>query len=122
MIEALCHCGAVRIELARRPRTVTECNCSICRRYGTLWAYYQAKDVRVCAARGSISAYVWGDRTIRFVRCTTCGCVTHWQAVKRSTTSRLGVNARNLDPGTLHGMRVRYRDGAAVELSGLMPA
>ena len=113
MIEARCHCGAVRIELARRPRTVTECNCSVCRRYGTLWAYYKAKDVRVIGKRGSTTAYAWGDRTIRFVRCTTCGCVTHWEAVNRSALNRLGVNARNLEAGKLHGLRVRHLDGAA---------
>jgi len=35
-----CHCGAVVVNVARRPRQLTDCNCSICRRYGTLWAYY----------------------------------------------------------------------------------
>ena len=112
MIEAVCHCGTVRIELARRPRSVTECNCSICRRYGTLWAYYKEKDVRVFGGRGSTSAYIWGDQTIRFLRCVMCGCVTHWEAAKRSASSRLGVNARNLDLGILHGIRVRHLDGA----------
>jgi hypothetical protein len=113
VIEAACHCGAVRIELARMPRTVTACNCSMCRRYGTLWAYYRTRDVRVCGARGSTSAYIWGNRTIRFVRCSNCGCVTHWEAVKKSAEGRAGVNARNLEPGALRGMRVRHLDGAA---------
>jgi hypothetical protein len=113
VITAACHCGSVRIELARLPRTVTECNCSICRRYGTLWAYYKAKDVRVRATRGSTSAYAWGERAIRFVRCKECGCVTHWEPIKRSGSSRLGINARNLDPGTLARIRVRHLDGAA---------
>ena len=113
MIEARCHCGAVRIELARRPRTVTECNCSMCRRYGTLWAYYKARDVRILGGRGSTDAYAWGERAIRFVRCAKCGCVMHWEAVKRTASGRLGVNARNLDPAILRGIRVRHLDGAA---------
>ena len=41
-----CHCGAVRIRVRQAPRTVTSCNCSICRRYGALWAYYQASSVQ----------------------------------------------------------------------------
>ena len=38
MIEASCHCGAVRLEIAQRPERLTSCNCSICRRLGALWA------------------------------------------------------------------------------------
>ena len=39
MLIATCHCGAVRLQIPRKPRTLTDCNCSICRRYGTRWAY-----------------------------------------------------------------------------------
>ena len=39
MLTATCHCGAVGVDVPRRPRRLTSCNCSICRRYGTLWAY-----------------------------------------------------------------------------------
>src|SRR5690606_27848108 len=42
-----CHCGAVQFELAHAPETVTECNCSFCRRVGVLWAYYTADEVRL---------------------------------------------------------------------------
>ena len=112
MIEATCHCGSVRIELARKPRTVTACNCSICRRYGTLWAYYKMKDVRIRSGRGSTAAYAWGDRSIRFVRCERCGCVMHWEPVRKATSGRIGVNARNLEPAVLAGIRVRRMDGA----------
>ena len=47
MLTATCHCGALRIEVPRKPSSLTSCNCSICRRYGTLWAYYKASTVRV---------------------------------------------------------------------------
>ena len=40
MIRASCHCGAVVMEADSQPRSVTACNCSICRRYAALWAYY----------------------------------------------------------------------------------
>ena len=29
MLTGTCHCGAVTIELARRPRSLTQCTCSI---------------------------------------------------------------------------------------------
>jgi hypothetical protein len=113
MIEASCHCGSIRIEIPRKPRTVTDCNCSICRRYGVLWAYYNAKEIRVRAKRGSMSAYLWGEKSLRFVRCRHCGCVTHWAEARKSGPGRVGVNARNLDPTVWKTVRIRRLDGAS---------
>jgi len=111
MLTATCHCGAVRLELKRRPRSVTSCNCSICRRYGTLWAYYPGQEVRIVGSRQT-TAYCWGDRALRFLRCRHCGCVTHWQASSARGRGRMGVNARNFPPQVLAGLRVRHLDGA----------
>lgn len=112
MIEAICHCGAVKIEVPRKPRDVTDCNCSICRRYGVLWAYYPAADVKIRAAPSARSFYQWGEKAIRFGRCRRCGCVTHWQENGRPASPRIGVNARNFPPELLKSLRVRHLDGA----------
>ena len=42
---ASCHCGAVAITLPHAPSVVVECNCSLCRRYGVLWVYYDAGEL-----------------------------------------------------------------------------
>jgi hypothetical protein len=113
ILTAKCHCGSVRIEVPRRPRRLTSCNCSICRRYGALWAYYKAADVRVVAARGATAKYLWGDKSIAFVRCASCGCVMHWQAARRRAGDRKGVNARHFEPSEISEVRVRHLDGAS---------
>jgi hypothetical protein len=113
VIAGTCHCGAVRVEVPRKPRRLTSCNCSICRRYGTLWAYYDASDVRVLAKRGATADYAWGDKSLRFVRCATCGVVTHWEALARKDGSRMGVNMRNFDPAIAASTRIRRLDGAS---------
>jgi hypothetical protein len=113
MLAASCHCGAVRLELARAPRTLTNCNCSICRRYGALWAYYRARSVRVISAPDALSSYCWGGRTLEFYRCSICGCVTHHERVRKHPDSTVGVNARNVDPAALASVRVRRLDGAS---------
>lgn len=110
-IEASCHCGAVRLEITTAPEALTECNCSICRRYGALWAYYSPKQVRLVVPAGATDSYSWGDRTIDFHRCKTCGCVTHW-AAKDPQLDRMGVNARLMDPEVLRPLRIRKLDGA----------
>ena len=113
MIEASCHCGAVRLQIAAAPDEVTDCNCSICRRYGVLWAYYPPAQVCVAAPK-STDTYSWDDRSIEFHRCRTCGCVTHWSAVTAAAT-RMGVNARLMDSDTVARAKVRHLDGAVSE-------
>lgn len=113
MLSATCHCGDVRIEIPRKPRALTNCNCSICRRYGTLWAYYQASTVRIVAEPGKTDEYSWGDKRLKFVRCARCGCVVCWQRVLATRDSRIGVNARNFDPMALGEVRIRKLDGAS---------
>ena len=113
MIQAACHCGAVALDLAEAPSEVTECNCSICRRYGVLWAYYAPEDVEVRADNGT-DRYLWNDRSIAFHRCRTCGCVSHWSAVDPAR-NRMGVNARLIAPEIVGGARVRHLDGAVSE-------
>lgn len=113
MLSGTCHCGAVRITIPRRPRSVTNCNCSICRRYGTLWAYYKHAEVQVSAAPDALDEYVWGDKLLTFGRCSQCGCVTHWERIRPTLQSRMGVNARNFEPDALGDVRIRLLDGAS---------
>ena len=112
MIRASCHCGAVVVEVDSPPVEVTDCHCSICRRYGTLWAYYRARDVHIVGGAGATHGYSWGRQSLRFVRCGRCGCVTHWEHVRPTAKSYMGVNARNFDPAALGPVRIRLLDGA----------
>lgn len=113
-VEASCHCGRCVLVLDHPPADVTECNCSICRRYAVLWAYYtplaQVDRVRL----GATDVYQWNDRGIEFHRCAACGCVTHWWPVD-AARDRCGVNARLLAPEVLAQARVRHLDGAVSE-------
>ena len=112
MLSATCHCGAVGIELPQRPAAVTNCNCSICRRYGVLWAYYEVGAVRISGHPEHTEAYVWGDRMLQFVRCRHCGCVTHWEPLPGQSQGRMAVNVRNFEPEVLGDFRIRRFDGA----------
>jgi hypothetical protein len=114
MVEASCHCGALRLVIDEAPKTVTDCNCSICRRYGVQWAYYPLAAVRIVPPSGATDIYMWDDRAIEFHRCKTCGCVTHWSPVDKSH-DRMGVNARMMAPQVLAAARVRKLDGANTE-------
>ena len=111
MIRASCHCGSIRLEVDAPPTEVAECNCSICRRYGVLWAYYPPARVRVLPSDPPTDIYTWKDRSLEFHRCRVCGCVSHWAAADQEG-DRMGVNARLMDPEVLAGARVSQVDGA----------
>jgi len=108
MIESSCICGAVRLAITRAPDEVLDCNCTLCRRYGVLWAYYSPKDVIVPS--GLTDTYMRGPKRGEFHRCKICGCVTHWSPVDK-TYDRMGVNARLMVPEVLSRARVRPFDG-----------
>ncbi|HET8690983.1 MAG TPA: hypothetical protein VFM30_02525 [Steroidobacteraceae bacterium] len=111
-ITATCHCGAVRVHVRRAPTTLTRCNCSICRRYGALWAYCSPASVRVEAPRGGLDRYAWRQKVRTYFRCKRCGCVTHYRYRKPGPGSPIAVNATNFEPSDLRGARVRSLDGA----------
>ena len=112
LLQGSCHCGAVRLMLPSAPEKATSCNCSICRRTQGLWAFYEVGSVQVSGHPEHTQAYVWGDKTLRTLRCAHCGCVTHWEPLTPEAGTRQGVNLRNFDPALLAGVKVRRFDGA----------
>ena len=112
MLTATCHCGAIKVEVPREPETLTECNCSICRRYGVLWAYYGDVEVTLTAAPGATDDYAWGDKSLKFIRCKCCGCVMQWKSLTVGPDSNTGVNARNFEQSIIGKVPVRRLDGA----------
>ena len=112
MLTGTCHCGAIRIEIPNAPETLTNCNCSICRRLGTLWAYYPASTVTIHGHPEHTEEYIQGDRMLRLLRCKTCGCVTHWEGIDPAAGDRMGINIRNFEPALVQGARLKLLDGA----------
>jgi hypothetical protein len=108
LIESSCVCGAVRLAITHAPDELVDCNCSLCRRYAALWAYYSLKDVIVPG--GLTDTFMQGPKKIEFHRCKICGCVTHWSP--KDQRDRMGVNARLMEPEVVARARVRHLDGA----------
>ncbi len=113
MITGSCHCGAVSWRFDGLPEHTTACNCTVCRRYGVLWAYdYEGEGVTVT---GPTEAYSWGDEPgIGFHFCTTCGCVAYWRALQPGADGRrrIAVNLRLADdPDRIADLPIRHFDG-----------
>ena len=109
-IEGSCHCGSVHWRFTGLPESATACNCTVCRRYGVLWAYgFEGEGVDVS---GPTQAYVRGD-SIEFHFCPTCGCVACWRALSTDEAGRrrLAVNLRLTEPGPIAHLPIDHFDG-----------
>lgn len=110
MLEGSCHCAAVRWQLDEMPESATACNCTACRRYGTLWAYgHEGENIRV---EGQTTAYVRGG-SLSFNFCPTCGGVTHWRALTADAQGRrrMAVNLRMTEPAPVAQLPIDHFDG-----------
>jgi hypothetical protein len=110
-IQGACLCKTVQLGVTRLPRQVTQCNCSVCRRYGTLWAYYRRSAVSITAPRGALEDYAVRAQGLKFVRCRSCGCVICWDGRGKGRDQRMGVNTRLLDHALMAGVPVKVLDG-----------
>ncbi|MDE2145954.1 MAG: GFA family protein [Burkholderiales bacterium] len=109
-MEGSCLCGAVRWRFEGVPEGATACNCTACRRYGTLWAYgYEGEGVQVS---GTTRPYSRGS-ALSFDFCPTCGCLACWRALQRQADGRLriAVNLRLAEPADVAAIPIDHFDG-----------
>lgn len=110
MIHGACHCGAVRWQLDGSPEGATACNCTVCRRYGALWAYdHDGEGIHV---DGATRPYVRG-KAIAFHFCPVCGCMAFWRAlaVGQDGKRRIAVNLRLAEPQDVSQVPIDHFDG-----------
>ena len=110
MIQGSCLCGAVQWVFQGAPESATACNCTACRRYGTLWAYdYEGEGIHVS---GPTKAYVRG-KALGFHFCPECGCVAYWRALEtnQEVRRRIAVNLRLAEPELVATVPIDHFDG-----------
>jgi len=117
MIELSCHCGQVRVEADRQPDYLNECNCTLCRKTGARWAYYDPAQVRVTGPTRSYRRNDKPEANAQVHFCGECGATTHFvlteQAIARVGNTLTGVNMRLADERDLAGIELRFPDGRA---------
>jgi len=111
MIQGSCSCGAVQWRFDGIPESATACNCTLCRRYGALWAYdFEGQRIDVS---GPTVSYVRGQKWIEFHFCAACGCVMYWRAavVGGNGRRRMAVNLRMSEPDSVAKIPIVRHDG-----------
>lgn len=114
MLTGSCHCGQARWSFAGEPGLVKACNCTLCRRYGAIWAYdYEGERI---AVEGPRASYVRADEpepSLEILSCPACAGVLAWRGLRLDDQGRrrMAVNLRLADPAAVAGLPVTRFDG-----------
>jgi hypothetical protein len=111
--KAICHCGAVELELSLPDGIVDprRCDCSICRRKGAIVASVPLSGLRVVKGLEALALYQFNTHAAKHFFCSVCGIYTHHQ--RRSNPNEYGYNV-----GCLEGVNP-YDLGAVPTLDGV---
>jgi hypothetical protein len=109
-----CHCGAAGWSISGDPGPVTACNCTLCRRYGALWAY-DFEHARI-AIHGDTRVYTRvgkADPALEIHFCPTCACVVCWRGLRLEDDGRrrIAVNVRLAEPDAVAHLPIDHFDG-----------
>jgi len=109
-----CHCGAVRYEVETALEPVISCNCSICRKRGSLLTFVGADNFRLAGGEAPLTDYQFNRKVIHHLFCPTCGVASFGRGTGPGGAEMVAINVRCLDDVDLDALRVRPFDGAAL--------
>lgn len=114
MLQGSCHCGQAGWSLSGDPGSITACNCSLCRRYGALWAYdYEGERIAVTGPIQSYTRVGKADPALEVLFCPACACVLSWRGLRLEEDGRrrMAVNLRLAPPEDIGALPIDHFDG-----------
>lgn len=113
-LEGHCHCGSSHWSLTGAPGPATACNCTLCRRYGALWAYdYEGERIHLHGPTKAYSRPNKADPSLEMRFCPTCACVLAWRGLRLDGDGRrrMAVNLRLAPPEAVADLPIDHFDG-----------
>jgi hypothetical protein len=110
-----CHCGRVAFEVEGEIGPVTACNCSICRRKGSLLWFVPMSQFELKTPGDAASTYLFNKHSIRHRFCASCGIHPYAEAVNpRTGQPTAAINVRCLEGVDPESLEVVHFDGASL--------
>jgi hypothetical protein len=109
-----CHCGKVAFDVDMEIDKVMSCNCSRCRRLGSLLAFTDKENFTLKSGEGVLKEYLFNKHAIHHQFCANCGIQPFAEAVHPKTGKpTVAVNVRCLEGVDLEKFEVMKIDGAS---------
>ena len=114
ILSGSCHCGATGWALVGDPGSITACNCTLCHRYGALWAYdYEGERVAVAGETRTYRRIGKEGQTLEMIFCPVCAGVLAWRGLQAEADGRIrmAVNVRLAPLEAVADLSIDHFDG-----------
>ena len=108
-----CHCGKVAFEAEGEIGKVLACNCSMCKRKGSLLWFVPKTQFRLLTPESAASTYLFNKHVIKHRFCATCGIHPYAEASDKDGKPTAAVNVRCLEGVDPESFEVQHFDGAS---------
>jgi hypothetical protein len=109
-----CHCGSVAFEVEGTLEKAVSCNCSICRRKGSLLWFVPRAQLRLTTPEKNASTYTFNRHLIKHRFCPNCGMHPYAEGMDTNGTRTAAINIRCLEGIDLASVRVTEFDGRSL--------
>ena len=109
-----CHCGKVAFEAQGEIGKVLACNCSMCKRKGSLLWFVPKAQFRLLTEDSAAGTYLFNKHAIRHRFCATCGIHPYAEANDRNGQPTAAINVRCLEGVDPESLEVQHFDGASL--------
>ena len=109
-----CQCGKVRYEAQADIGDVIACNCSRCRKLGSLLTAVAKSDFQLRSDEKDMTDYQFNKRTIHHPFCKTCGIQSFAYGKGPGGQEMVMLNVRCLDGVDAEQFKVKKFDGASL--------
>jgi hypothetical protein len=106
-----CHCGKVRYEMTADVAKVVSCNCSICKKSGSLLTFIPATQFELKSGEQDLIDYQFNKHAIHHMVCPDCGIKSFARATGPDGAPSVAVNVRCLDDIDLKALTIIEFDG-----------
>jgi len=109
-----CHCGKIAFEVEGDLQQVTQCNCSICTKRGSLLWFVPRTNLHLKTPEADISTYTFNTHKIKHRFCNICGCAPFGEAMSPKGEAMAAINVRCLDDVESSTLKVNHYDGRSL--------
>lgn len=106
-----CHCAAIAFDVEADIKDVISCNCSMCRRKGSLLAFVPRDKLTLKTPESAISTYRFNKQVIQHHFCAVCG-ISPFAEAEGPNGPAVAINVRCLPDVDLEALTIRNHDGA----------